>query len=60
MLPPQRRLIVMSGIKICGVGAFGYFRRSSEYLCDEASPEKKALMEWSVVGRAMFGEHPSQ
>jgi hypothetical protein len=27
---------------------------------EEPSPEKQALMQWSQVGRAMFGQHPDQ
>jgi hypothetical protein len=31
--------------------------RAAEFPCDESSPEKRALMNWAQVGRAMFGQH---
>lgn len=33
-------------------------RKFAEFPSEESDSEKKALMQWSQVGRAMFGEHP--
>ena len=34
-------------------------RRGAPFPSDEPSSEKQALMNWSQVGRAMLGQHPS-
>jgi hypothetical protein len=34
-------------------------RQEAMFPSDEPSPGKRALMEWSLVGRAMLGKHPN-
>jgi len=33
--------------------------RNTQFPNDELSPQNRALMNWSMVGRAMLGEHPN-
>ena len=33
--------------------------KKANYPLREASPEKKSLLKWSWIGRALFGEHPN-
>jgi hypothetical protein len=33
--------------------------QEAEFPSNEPSPEKRTLMNWSQVGRAMLGEHPN-
>lgn len=33
-------------------------RKEAFYPCEEKSPEEKAVMMWSNIGRAMLGKHP--
>ena len=34
-------------------------RRKAVFPSDDPSIDKRVIMEWSLVGRAMFGQHPN-